>query len=80
MTRQDALRLLEEILELPNDSLHGGESLRGEVPWDSMSSLAFIAEVDRRFGLPVPGGAVADCKTVADLLRLLEAARAGRAA
>jgi acyl carrier protein len=80
MTRQDALRLLEEVLELPGGSLRGGETLRGEVPWDSMSSLAFIAEVDKRFGVPVPGAAVASCKTVADLLQLLEAARARHAA
>ena len=80
MTRQDALRMLEGMLELPADSLTGTERLRGDVPWDSMSALAFLAEADKQLGLRVPGAKVMECKTVEDLLRLLEATRARPAA
>jgi acyl carrier protein len=80
MSEPDVLRLLEAMLELRPNSLTGRERLREDLPWDSMSSLAFIAEVDRQFGLRVPGARVVECKTVEDLLRLLESTQADRAA
>jgi hypothetical protein len=80
MTRPDALRLLEETLEMPPHSLTGGEALRELQNWDSMSALAFIAMVDERLGRPLPGGLVARCRSVDDLLGLLGVAGAERAA
>ena len=71
MTRADALRLLEETLELRPHTLKGDESLLQVEGWDSMSTMAFIAMADREFGLPLPGNQVAECRTVADLLGLL---------
>jgi acyl carrier protein len=75
MTHQDALRLLEDTLELAPHTLHGGETLKQVPGWDSLSTMAFIATVDRELGMPLPGGQVARCKTVAELLALLDVAR-----
>jgi acyl carrier protein len=71
MTKQDALRLLEESLEMAPHTLTGAETLRGLESWDSLSTLAFIAMVDKELGLPMPGNQVARCRTVDELLELL---------
>jgi acyl carrier protein len=80
MTRHDVLRLLEETLDLPADTLQGGERLRDLEAWDSLSAVAFIAMVDQKFGLPLPGNRVVACRTVDDLIGLLGDAVSGRAA
>jgi acyl carrier protein len=72
MTRQDALRLLEETLDMAPYTLTGDEALRDLKNWDSLSTLAFIAVVDKRLGRPIPGKLVARCRTVAELLALLD--------
>jgi acyl carrier protein len=71
MTKQDALRLLEESLEMAPHTLTGGETLRSLENWDSLSTLAFIAMVDKELGLAMPGNQVARCRTVDELLELL---------
>jgi acyl carrier protein len=71
MTRQDAVGLLERTLDLPPHSLAGPERLADLEAWDSLSTVAFIAEVDRRLGLALPGGRVAACRTVDELAELL---------
>jgi hypothetical protein len=80
MNRPDALRLLEETLEMPPHSLTGEEALSDLQNWDSMSALAFIAMADERLGRPLPGGRVARCRSVDELLELLGVTGAGRAA
>ncbi len=80
MTRPDALRLLEETLEMPAHSLIGGELLRDLQNWDSLSTLAFIALADKHLGRPLPGSRVARCRTVDELLGLLGVADVHRAA
>jgi acyl carrier protein len=71
MTKQDALRFLEKCLEMEPNTLTGGEILRNLENWDSLSTLAFIAKVDKELGLALPGNQVARCRTVDELLDLL---------
>jgi acyl carrier protein len=80
MTRQDALRLLEKTLELSPHTLTGGETLRNLEGWDSLSTMTIIAMADKEFGLPLPGGQVARCQTVDELLALFRIISANRAA
>jgi acyl carrier protein len=80
MTREEGLNLLETMLELPPKSLGGPEKLEDMQGWDSLANLNFIATVDFAFGLPLPGGRVAACRTVNDLIALLETELARRAA
>ena len=80
MTRQDGLRMLEETLDLRPNTLTGEESLRDVEGWDSLSTLAFIAMVDREIGLPLRGDQVARCQTVGELLGLLGIPAVRRAA
>jgi len=80
MTRQDGLRMLEETLGLDPHTLVGGERLRSLELWDSLSTIAFIAMVDKKFGLPLSGNRVARCQTVDELVGLLGQSRADQAA
>jgi hypothetical protein len=80
MTSQDALRLLEQTLGVAPHALSGTEALRDVEAWDSLSTMLFIAMADKHFGLRLPGGRVAACRTVGELLGLLAPALSDRAA
>lgn len=80
VTKADTLRLLEEMLNLPPQSLTGGERLADLDGWDSLSTLMFIAHVDLAYGMPLPGGRVAQCKTVDELCGVVSEAASSRAA
>jgi acyl carrier protein len=80
MTRQDALRLLEHMLELEAHTLSGTQRLKDLEAWDSLSPLAFLALVDKEFGQAIPTSQVLGCQSVDDLVSLLLAAAARRAA
>lgn len=71
MTKEAGLRLLEKSLDMAPRTLTGGETLRNLESWDSLSTMAFIATVDKELGLALPGGQVARCRTVEQLLELL---------
>jgi acyl carrier protein len=80
IAKHEALRLLEEMLDLRPQSLAGDERLRDLEAWDSLSTLMFIGLVDRKFGVPLPGNRVAQCQTVDELCSLLGEAARDRAA
>jgi len=80
MIRQDALRLLERTLDMGPHTLTGGETLRDLEGWDSLSTMAIIATVDKELGVPLPGNRVAQCQTVEDLLALISSTSINRAA
>jgi acyl carrier protein len=80
MTRQDGLRLLEETLELPPQTLTGVETLRELAGWDSLATVMFIAMADKKLGLPLPGDRVSRCQSVDELLAVLGAPPSDRAA
>jgi acyl carrier protein len=80
VTRQKALQLLEETLDLEPHTLTGAEKLAALQAWDSLSTLAFIAMVDQQLGVPLPGNRVSRCQTVNDLLGLMGQADPAEAA
>ena len=80
LAKTDGLRLLEQMLELPARTLSGTERLRELEGWDSLSTMMFIALVDKQFGVPLAGNRVAACQTVDELCALLGEAAANRAA
>ncbi len=71
MKRKDFLLRLDELLELPQGSLQGGEDLAAIPRWDSLALIGFIALVDQNFGVTVPAARILDCKKVSDLLGLV---------
>jgi acyl carrier protein len=72
MTRENLLREIERMVEVAPGTLRGPEELGGLPGWDSMTQLTFIVHVERALGLRVPATRVAACRTVHDLLALVE--------
>ena len=71
MIASDVLRALERILDLESGSITGNESLRDELPWDSLAALEFMVFTDKELKLRVTGEQLAACITVQDLLTLV---------
>jgi acyl carrier protein len=71
MTGEDGLRFIEGMLDLAPLTLTGEDRLRDLDAWDSLSTMLFIATVDKRFGLALSGNLVTRCATVDDLCGLL---------
>lgn len=70
MSRVEFLNQLAEILELPADSLQGGEKLEDMDNWTSLAMVSFIALADEHFGKTLSPRAFAKCETVGDLCDL----------
>jgi acyl carrier protein len=79
MYDQDRLQFIEAMLELPPETLTGAERLRDLEAWDSLSTMLFIATVDKKFGVPLPGNRVSRCQTIGDLCALLDEVAAAAA-
>jgi acyl carrier protein len=72
MKQDDILQLLENALELKQGALHPGDVLSELAAWDSMSPLVVMAMADSHLNRNIAPKEVQQCKTVADLLRLLD--------
>ena len=70
MDKTQFLKLIDELLELDEGTLKGGEQLDG-IGWDSLATISFMALVDERFGFSLQPRQIAGCSTVSDLLALL---------
>jgi acyl carrier protein len=61
---------LAEILEVPVSEIGPNFSL-ADHGWDSLAIISCVALIDEVFGQLVAGSALAECRTVADLERLV---------
>lgn len=73
MNTHDFLRLLEEVIEAPANTLIGGELLEGLPQWDSLAVLSFMAKIDEVLNMQLSADAIVKAKSVADLQALLPA-------
>jgi acyl carrier protein len=74
MAREQLLRLIEELLEVPAGSLTGAEMLESLEGWNSMAMLGFMAIADEHCGLTLSPRKFVGCRTVNDLMDLLQVA------
>ena len=70
MTPETFLQQLDTVLDLPQGSVSPQARL-DELGWDSMAELSFISIADDRLGVQLSAKALANCTTVADLMRLV---------
>jgi acyl carrier protein len=71
MTRSAFRRVLEEILDLPHDSLTDGDN-RDTVPnWSSVADVQILTTIGSQFGIE-PDAVLLEAETVGDLLDILE--------
>lgn len=73
MNTQDFLRLLEEVIEAPANTLNGSEVLKDLPQWDSLAVLSFMAKIDEVLGMALSAEAIVKAKSVTDLQALLPA-------
>jgi acyl carrier protein len=70
MSRDEFLRSIDEILELPPGTLKGTEAL-DELPlWDSTAMISFMTLADSNNGTRLAPRELGACITVGDLLRI----------
>lgn len=70
MTREEILRAVDELFELPAGTLHGPEKLQNIEGWNSMAMIGFIALADTNNGVKLSPRALASAETVDELLSL----------
>jgi acyl carrier protein len=70
MSREDFLKKLDEILELPPGTVRGPEKLDDYPLWDSTAMISFMALADEYNGSRLTPRQIPACQTIEDLLRL----------
>lgn len=72
MTKEQKIKMIEEILDLEEGTLTEETVLRDLEDWDSVAVISFIALLDDEFNKIVKGTVIREQKTVADLMTLME--------
>lgn len=72
MINAEKIKIIEEIMDLNEDTLTPETTLNDIEEWDSVAFLSFIAMMDDEFGKTIKGSVVREQKTVADLMALME--------
>ena len=72
MTRREMLLLLDQIVEVEPGTLSESDSLASIDGWDSLAVIVFQAEVDEKLGMVAQPAELARCKTVQDLINLVD--------
>ncbi len=70
MTRQEFLLAMDNLLELPENTLHGPEQLDDLENWNSLAMVEYIALADSNKGAKLSPRQIRDCNTVDDLGKL----------
>jgi acyl carrier protein len=71
MENTEKIKLLEELLELDNNSLSVEKELSSIDEWDSVAILSLIVLLEDEFNKSVKGTAIKKCKTIGDILELM---------
>jgi len=71
MTAREFYEELEFILEMEPNTIRGAEALDNFNKWDSLAKIAFISMVRVKLDTEVSVEALLACKTVSDLVSLL---------
>lgn len=67
-----ALSMIAEAINTPEDEVQPAASLEDLEGWDSMGVLLLMAELDERFSLLLEEETIGSFSTVADILKLLK--------
>ncbi len=70
MTRPEFLLAMDNLLELPENTLHGPEQLDDLENWNSLSMIEYIALADSGKGAKLSPRQIRDCNTIDDLAKL----------
>jgi len=65
------LSALADALEVEESTLTPDTSFDA-IDWDSLAVISAIALIDEQFGVMIPGQDISECKSMKDLLSLIE--------
>jgi len=72
LSTSQALSMIAEAINTPEDEVQPAASLEDLEGWDSMGVLLLMAELDERFSLLLEEETIGSFSTVADILKLLK--------
>jgi acyl carrier protein len=72
MNEQEFIANMEELLEADAGSLNLATPLGSLQEWDSLALVSFLAMADAKYGVRVEPTDLRQCKSVADLMKLVE--------
>jgi len=72
MTKQEKIRVIEEMMELGEGTLEEGTVLKDLEEWNSLAKLSLIAILDEQFGRKISADEIKALKTVQDILQYME--------
>lgn len=72
MDIKEKLALIEDCMDIDEDTLNVEDELDTYDEWDSVTALSIIAMVDENFGKTITGEDLRKAKTVADVLAMME--------
>lgn len=71
MNKAEFINLIEDIMEEDSGTFKGPEML-ADFGWDSIAVMSLIAKVDESLNMTLGPAKIAECKTVDDLVSLVE--------
>tara|TARA_B100000035_G_C20795728_1_gene463164 strand:- start:309 stop:533 length:225 start_codon:yes stop_codon:yes gene_type:complete len=66
------IEIIAEALEIDKSEVENGMRLDPEDNWDSIALLSVIASIDEEFNIQLDGDKLADCRSIPEILKLLE--------
>jgi acyl carrier protein len=73
MTRSEFLDMFAEVVQERPGSVTPNQTLKGLRHWDSLTVVAFMAEIDERLGAPISYEDLSACKTIDDVMQMFAA-------
>ena len=72
MEKTEFLLLLDELFELDEGTIAGGDTLQDIDGWSSLTLIGLIALIDEEFDVRVAPDSILNCQTVDGLIGLLD--------
>ena len=66
------VEIIAEALEIDKSVAGNDLKLDPEENWDSIALLSVIASIDEEFDIQLDGDKLAECRSISDILKLLE--------
>jgi len=66
------VEIIAEALEIDKSVAENDLKLDPEDNWDSIALLSVIASIDEEFDIQLDGDKLAECRSISDILKLLE--------
>lgn len=77
MTKTEFIKKIAQELSVSATDLTPNTELSSLPAWDSLAKMGVLALIDAELHMPVPQGALQNCKKISDLIDLVNASLSG---